>query len=307
MNSFTVVLVIIAAASAFFAVAAVLVYREKTRRMLIRIDAMLTAAIDGSFTEQAFDESLLSSVETRLAHYLSASGVSAKNLAEEKDKIKELISDISHQTKTPIANIMLYSQLLREQALPKQSVDCVAVLNSQADKLGFLIEALVKTSRLETGVFELRPVTGSIDEMLSAAAKSAALAASAKGIKIIREQTAATARFDSKWTTEAVYNIVDNAVKYTPPGGEITIETTPYDLFCRVDIIDSGIGIPEGEQAKIFGRFYRGAETGGAEGVGIGLYLARQIMTGEGGYIKVKSAPGEGSVFSVFIPVGGQA
>lgn len=90
-----------------------------------------------------------------MAHYLSASAVSAKHLAEEKEKIKTLIGDISHQTKTPIANLLLYAQLLEEQDLPPESRDCAAALERQAEKLRFLIDALVKTSRLETGVLAM--------------------------------------------------------------------------------------------------------------------------------------------------------
>ena len=130
--------------------------RSRSQRTLRRMDRMLEEAIQGSFHEQDFDESLLSSVETKLAHYLSASAVSARNLQEEKNKIKTLIADISHQTKTPIANILLYTQLLEEQA----SGPYTDALAAQARKLQSLIDALVKTSRLETGVLTLHPHPG---------------------------------------------------------------------------------------------------------------------------------------------------
>lgn len=303
MSGLDITCLVIAVLSIFAAAAVIIIDRKKTRRTLEHMDAMLTAAIDGSFTETIFDESLLSAVETRLAHYLSATEASSKNLADEKDKIKELIADISHQTKTPIANILLYAQLLSEQTLSPESAKCAAALNLQAEKLSFLIGSLVKTSRLEAGVFRLNIKQAKIQLMLDAALEQIASSAGAKAIEVRMQQTDITAFFDSKWTTEAVYNILYNAVKYTNSGGSIKISATEYTLFCRIDITDTGIGIAEDEQARVFGRFYRSAAVSEVEGVGIGLYLSRQIISNEGGYIKVSSKIGEGTTFSVFLPI----
>lgn len=140
--------------------------RLRTRRMLDTLGKMLDDAIRGEFRESLYDESRLSALETRMAHYLSASAVSAKNLAEEKDAIKTLIGDISHQTKTPIANLLLYAQLLEEQDLPPESREYVSALEHQAEKLRFLIDALVKTSRLESGVLAMTPKRHGIQQLL---------------------------------------------------------------------------------------------------------------------------------------------
>lgn len=276
--------------------------RNREKHTLQTLDRMLDAAIRGEFSEEDFDESLLSAVETRLAHYLSASTVSARNLREEKDKIKTLIGDISHQTKTPIANLLLYAQLLGEQDLPPESKAMTRALEGQAEKLQILIEALVKTSRLETGVLALHPAEHPLWPLLEGAAEQVRPKAEGKGIRLRLEPTRETARFDPKWTGEAVYNLLDNAVKYTPAGGRVTVEVTPYELFCRIDVTDTGIGVPEEEQTKLFGRFYRGQAAAEAEGVGVGLYLVRQIAAGQGGYVKVASVPGKGSTFSLFLP-----
>ena len=108
--------------------------------------------------------------------------------------------------------------------------------------------------------------------------------------------------FDPKWTAEAVCNLLDNAVKYTPAGGAVTVQACCYELFCRIDVTDTGPGIPEEEQAEVFQRFYRSPANHQAQGVGIGLYLARQIAEGQGGYIKVFSKPGRGAKFSLYLP-----
>lgn len=270
--------------------------------MLRNIDTMLEDAISGEFKEHLFDESLQSAIEAKLSDYLSTSMVSTRNLQEEKEKIKTWIADISHQTKTPVANILLYTQLLKEQPLSKESLSYVEILELQTEKLQRLIEGLVKTSRLETGLLCMHPVKQNLENMLSDVVKQYEKKAQEKLIELRVEDTDAEAVFDAKWTNEAVCNLLDNAIKYTPEGGQVTIRVVSYELFCRIDICDTGVGIAEAEQTKIFARFYRGVQQHEQEGVGIGLFLARQIAEGQGGYVKVSSKLGEGSVFSLFLP-----
>lgn len=298
----TAIGIIIIAAAVLTAAAVVVWDRWRTQRLLKRLDDMLEKAITQGFTEEDYDESLLSAVETKLARYLAASTVSARNLQSEKDKIKTLIADISHQTKTPLANVLLYAQLLSEQPLQDESRACVTALEGQAEKLQSLIEALVKTSRLESGVLALHPQPASLAPMLEEAVAQFAPKAAEKGIDLTLAAAEGDGVFDPKWTVEAVGNLLDNAVKYTPAGGAVTVQAHCYELFCRIDVTDTGPGIPEEEQAKVFQRFYRSPANHQAQGVGIGLYLARQIAEGQGGYIKVFSKPGKGAKFSLYLP-----
>ena len=262
---------------------------------------MLDAAMDGSFSECTFDESKLSALETKFAHYLSAAETSSRNVAQEKDRIKSLIADISHQTKTPIANLLLYSELLMEEDLPASAKANVDALYNQSEKLRFLIDSLVKLSRLENGIISLSPQRTALQPLLQGIAEQYAAKAAEKGLSLQLHDTDISATFDMKWTAEALANIVDNAIKYTEHG-VITISAVSYEMFARIDVSDTGAGISESEQSKIFARFYRSKIVREQEGVGIGLYLARQITSGEGGYIKVASVPGKGSTFSVFLP-----
>ena len=293
---------VIAAAALAAALAVVAYDRWRTARTVRRLDDMLTSAMNDSFSEQNFDESRLSALESRLARYLAASALSRRSVREQKDQISALISDISHQTKTPVANLQLYAQLLSEQPLTPQGKDCAAAISTQADKLQTLIEALVKTSRLETGILVLHPQLGEIAPVVERSAAQYAPKAAEKGITLTARQTEGSAVFDPKWTEEAVCNLLDNAVKYTPSGGTVTVEVKDYELFSAIRVADTGPGIPEGEQAKIFGRFYRAQGAWQTEGVGIGLYLTRQIAEKQGGYVKVESTPGKGSAFSLYIP-----
>ena len=293
---------LVAGAVVLLALAMVAVDRWRTSRTIRRLDDMLTAAMNDSFSDKAFDESRLSSLESRLWRYLAASALSARNVREQKDQISALISDISHQTKTPVANLQLYAQLLSEQPLTPQGKDCAAALSAQADKLQTLIEALVKTSRLETGILTLHPQPGEISSVVERAVAQYAPKAAEKDITLTTRQTEGSAFFDPKWTEEAVCNLLDNAIKYTPSDGTVTVEVKNYELFSAIRVADTGPGISEEEQAQIFGRFYRASGAWQAEGVGIGLYLTRQIAEKQGGYVKVESTPGKGSVFSLFLP-----
>lgn len=302
MSGIEIILLAVSVAAVVSAALVVYFDRRKTLRTLEGLDKLLDAAIAGNFTETVWDESLLSSVEAKLANYLAASEVSAKNLAVEKEKIASLIADISHQTKTPIANILLYTELLGEKNLPEDCRDCVTALTGQAEKLRFLIESLVKASRLETGILTLSPRPAPLLDTLEAVAEQIAPKAAAKDIRFTVGATNERAVFDPKWTAEALFNLADNAVKYTPSGGCITVRATPYELFCRIDVTDTGIGVSENEKAKIFQRFYRSPSVTDSEGAGIGLWLAREIVTGEGGYIRIESQKGSGSTFSVFLP-----
>lgn len=276
--------------------------RNQVKRVMKKLDKMLDDAIDGSFSETIYDESMLSSLELKLNRYLSTCSVSSNNILSEKEKVNSLISDISHQTKTPIANLFLYSSLLSEQEnLSEETKELIKQILIQSEKLSFLISGLIKTSRLETGVISVITRINSVKEMLDDAISQVKPLAEGKNIKISLICGEEQALFDFKWTTEAIYNIIDNAVKYTNTGGEIQIEVASYEMFCRIDIKDNGIGIKEEELNKVFKRFYRSYSIHDIQGVGIGLFLTREIISAQGGYIKVKSDVSKGSIFSVFL------
>lgn len=292
------------AAGALFLAACIvaLCTRCRTRKIMERMNKMLESAANGSFQESVYDESMISSIETRLAQVLAASFLCEKDLKEEREKVRRLITDISHQTKTPLANLLLYAQMLEEKQLPQEEQTFVQEIGCQAKKLEFLIVSLIRASRLETGMFVLAPEWGDVSRMVEEALGQAVVRADRKRQEIGYVPEHCFAYFDWKWTVEAIYNIVDNAVKYTPEGGKINIRLTNTELFVRIEISDTGIGISEADTAKIFQRFYRGRSAGSEEGIGIGLYLTRQILAGENGYIKVKSVMGEGSSFFVYLP-----
>lgn len=223
-------------------------------------------------------------------------------LAQEKEQIKTLISDISHQIKTPIAAANTFAELLSDGELSaEERTEYITTLQMSLGKLTFLTNSLIKMSRLESDIISLKPEKNSLNEIVLQAVKTVYAKAKEKGILITFEcDQAFEAVLDFNWTAEAISNVIDNAVKYTPQGGFVRLQITEYPSFLRLDISDSGVGIPEEEQAKIFGRFYRGKQSVGTDGVGIGLYLTREIINKQNGYMKVSSDE-NGSTFSMFL------
>lgn len=223
-------------------------------------------------------------------------------LAQEKEQIKTLISDISHQIKTPVAAANTFAQLLDDKELSdEERGEYIATLQTSLEKLTFLTNSLIKMSRLESGMISLKPEKNSLNDIILQAVKTVYAKAKEKNITITFDCVQNfEAVLDFNWTAEAITNVLDNAVKYTPNGGIVGLEITEYPSYLRLDISDNGIGIPEEEQAKIFGRFYRGKYSAGIDGVGIGLYLTRDIIQKQHGYIKVWSDK-NGSSFSGFV------
>ncbi len=279
----------------------VVFFYAKISAILDNIDEMIDRAIEGTLTENDFSEKKASKIEAKLYRFLRAGKIDRQQAVKERDSIKSLISDISHQTKTPVANILLYTQLLDERGvLGEEEKKLLSSISSQTEKLDFLIQALVKLSRLENGIIAVMPKRDSVEELVGEIDFEAAIT---KGISFsVEHAPELTALFDRKWTAEALGNLVDNAVKYTPPGGRIRVSAKAYEMFVCIEVADDGMGIKEEETAKIFQRFYRSQQAADEKGVGIGLYLTREIIREQGGYVKVASRPGVGSVFSVFLP-----
>ena len=273
-------------------------------RLCETIDNMLDGA---SAPPQVYEEeNLFYKINHRLVRLYEVMRENRESVAKERADLQELISDISHQVKTPIANLQMVNATLLEQSVTEEKrQEFLQASSSQLEKLDFLMQAMVKTSRLETGVISLDRKTQPIYDTLAAALGGILLNAERKHIHVSVDcPENIILAHDRKWTGEALFNILDNAVKYTPAGGNIQVSVQSWEFYVKIDITDSGKGISESRQGMIFKRFYREEEVHDVEGIGIGLYLAREIISMQGGYIKVTSALGRGSTFSVFLPRG---
>ena len=250
-------------------------------------------------------ETTLARICHRLSRLYQIMQENRRKVDEERQELQSLISDISHQVKTPVSNLKMAADTLLEKPVSEaERIDFIRGIRSQTDKLDFLFQALVKTSRLETGVIQLEKKPGRLFDTVAQAMSGIVYAAEKKEIAVSVDcPEDLTVSHDSKWTSEALFNLLDNAVKYTPAGGKIAVSVVLWEMYVEIKVTDTGKGISESNQAAIFRRFYREEEVHDQQGVGIGLYLAREIVTQQGGYIKVVSAPGNGAEFSIMLPI----
>ena len=249
------------------------------------------------------EETIFSKLQHKLKKLVEILDNNREEALREKDNIKSLIGDISHQIKTPIANITMYNDTLIQRELNKDQQNIfLNNMKFQVSKLEWLVQALIKMSRLESNIISLNKVNSTLSDTIANALSGVYLKAEEKEIDLTIECPAfIKVNHDKKWTSEALFNIIENAVKYTDNGGSINIFVEEWDLFTKIDIMDTGIGISEEDINNIYKRFYRCREVSEVEGIGIGLYLTNEIITKQGGYIKVKSEKGKGTTFSVFL------
>lgn len=258
---------------------------------------------------------LESSVYMRLESLGKKLELNEQRMAVEKEETKALVTDLSHQLKTPVASIKMCFQLLEDENLqPEERKEFLNRLGEQIVHLEGLLSALVNISRMETGMIEIRKEMTSIFNTVVQAVNQVYMKAEDKGIEIVIDTDHGEIEnlllaHDAKWTKEAVVNVLENAVKYSPADSTIQIIMKKQIHFLRIEIKDEGIGIKKEEINRIFQRFYRGKHevVRQAEGSGVGLYLARKIIEEQGGNITVVLPVGskqvKGSTFAIMLPL----
>ncbi|MDO4170039.1 MAG: HAMP domain-containing sensor histidine kinase [Lachnospiraceae bacterium] len=265
------------------------------------LDAMIVGMEPSSLDE--CEESLWGKISEKLHRVEQIWKQKEVESLEEKQNIKELISDISHQTKTPIANLEIYTELLGQEMMSEQGHVFLSDIKMQIEKLDFLMESMVKMSRLETGIIQIQKEKTDLRGTLAKAVAAIVPKAEKKQIQVyVNCEKEIKIPHDRKWTEEAIFNVLDNAVKYTPRHGKIEISVHYQEIFTKISIKDNGKGIPMNRQAEIFKRFYREPEVHEIEGIGVGLYLTRKILELQKGYIQVQSKENSGANFLLFFP-----
>lgn len=284
----------------------IVIYKWKISLFSRELDSILDDMLAGRTPDFEFiSDTLSGKANIKLKRLYEILNQKSERSKQEKEKLNSFISDISHQTKTPIANLKMYLQILSEREMDeKKRCEFLELSLEQTEKLEFLIISLAKMSRLENGVISFSSDKLPVIEVIANPLAQIMPAAEQKNISVSTDcSEEIVVCCDKKWTSEAVFNILDNAVKYTPPNGNICVSVCKNEFYARIKTKDSGAGIDETEQAKIFKRFYRSERTAYVDGLGIGLSLARQIVSGQGGFITVKSEPDHGAEFTISIPV----
>lgn len=322
MEKFMICMAVLAAAAGIAIVCIRRYYRKRMQAATQMLLERLDRAIGGEMQEEIFDESVDAAVTERLNRLLELTNMHQEQAETERDTIKSIISNITHQIRTPVTNIMLYTGLLQEivaalgqdGGVTENISHLLLKLQKQADKLDFFMKELVKSIYTEQEMISLHPEMTDVQEIVAAACQTVELSAMKKGIFIAvqpagdvqqhgKEETAdgILCYADRKWTVEALANVLDNAVKYSPSGSRIDVRLRTGESFLCVEVGDRGCGIREEEQGRIFERFYRAEEVSAEPGFGIGLYLVREVLSRQGGYARVKSAPGEGTTMYLYL------
>ena len=252
------------------------------RSEMSELSDYIDKALDGNLENTEFDEKELSKIKSKLVKFLYANQVKESKLNLEKNKTKDLIADISHQTKTPITNLSLYISLLEED--PK--VEYIDIIKYELDKLKFLIDNLVKSSRLESDIIVLQKNKANLTELVDDVLREFKEPLLNKNINISFKKEDCIFNLDERWMKEAIHNLIDNAIKYSPDDSTINISVYKSYLNYNIDIENECKDIPEETLPKIFERFYRGKNSVSKDGLGLGLFIAREIIEKHGGNIR---------------------
>lgn len=235
------------------------------------MEQMLSVKKEAELPEVQDNESVFARFVAKLARLYDALRIAESDAEDEKRMMQGMVADLSHQIKTPVANI----------------------------KMDFLIQSIIKMSRLESGAIQIVPSRADLAQTLVNALLSISSLAEQKKIDISVECPHPFFIFhDPKWTEEAIFNLLDNAVKYTPSGGSIEVRAEMREAGAYLRISDTGMGIPEEIQGAIFSKFFRASTVHNLSGAGVGLYLTRQIIEAQGGYVTVASTE-RGSTFTI--------
>lgn len=271
--------------------------REKEMQTIITI---LDEALCGTTRHIQYDESMHSAISERLHRILQMNDLQKIKAQKESENVKSFVSDIAHQVRTPLSNILLYTGLLKERIESDEVVNLVEKIQAQSDKLDFLMKELVSSSHIEQDLIQVTCKELLCADIILPACQLVEDKAMKKGIMVIYDELVCTCVADLQWSVEAISNVLDNAIKYSKRDTTIHIDTTIYESFICIRIKDQGIGIEESQHGLIFQRFYRVAKQDDVQGFGIGLYLVREVVSKLGGYVKVESQMNHGTTFHLY-------
>lgn len=286
-----------------------LIHRRNYRDYLV-ISRYLEEFEDGRYECQGNSAFLNTGIQSQIVEQMirlgTAFGTLKERLVEEKENTKRLVTDISHQLKTPAAALKLCFELLEDDALSlEERQEFLKRGGEEVRKFHRLTETLFNLSKMEAEMIRLQVREGSLKETLIRAVNGVWIRAGEKDMAIeMQEFQDITIVHDARWTAEAVSNVLDNAVKYSPGGSVIRIRVESMASCVFIEVEDEGIGIPKKEYPEIFKRFYRGhgSEVESQEGAGVGLYLVRRILEGQGGSVRALPGQSGGTIIQMMLP-----
>lgn len=274
-------------------------YVEQRRRQeeLKEIAALAADILNGTELTgaHACEETLYARIEHQLVRIQGMTRGRQEEAEKSRERIQQLITEIAHQMRTPLTNMETYLEFLQNGPVSSEDgAEYLAAVQTAEQKLHFLVESFIKMSRLEHHIIQIKKEETDLAATILGVISQMQKKAEEKGIDITAElRSKLYCPHDANWLGEALVNVLDNAVKYSAENGRIELSAEENEMFLRIRVRDYGIGIEEGEENKIFQRFYRGGRVTTEEGFGIGLYLAREIVIRHGGFMKVsREEPG---------------
>ena len=221
-------------------------------------------------------------------------------LEEDKVKLTNAISDISHQLKTPLTSMMVMADLLSDNKLNEtKRAEFTQNIRIQLERIEWLVSSLLKLSKIDAGTVSFKKDNVSVRDLIERAVQSVLIPMDIKEQTLLVEgDKAVTFTGDNHWTAEALINILKNCVEHTAVGGKVSISFSENPLYTEIKVKDNGHGIPKEDLPYIFRRFYKG-KNAGEDSVGIGLAMAYSIITSQQGDIEVRSEQGKGTEFHI--------
>lgn len=277
--------------------------REK-RKTYRRIDELLDCVLNQEIIlDSDIKEGEYSALVSKMKQIQEVLESHARSAEAEKEQVKSLVSNMSHQLKTPLANLSLYAEILEKNELSQERKnEFFSKMQRQIEKLSWMVESLSKMVKLEQNLDDFEVKNTKIRQTILDAVDTVYEKLEKKDIQLDMESFEDRFLYHNrKWTVEVFVNLLENAIKYTEKGGFISIRVKSYELYTEIQVSDNGRGIRQEELTDIFKRFYRSPEVENMEGSGIGLYLCNMILEKEKGYITAISEYGKGSCFSVFL------
>lgn len=283
-----------------FVTAVFLVYTKKRYQKINELNNYLSLVCSGNYDLNINEntEGELSILKNNLYKVITILQTQKEKLAKDKTSLAESLADISHQIKTPLTSIMMMTDLLKDESNEAKRAEFLSIIETQLDKMKWLIITLLKLSKLDAGTIELKSEKQSVKDVINESLTPFLIALEFKNIRL--ENTANDFVFngDKNWSIEAFGNIIKNCIEHTDNGGTLSITSGSTNIYDSIFISDNGCGISKEDLPHIFERFYYGKNSS-KNSIGIGLALAKTIFEKQKAVIKVNSTLGVGTTFEV--------
>lgn len=276
------------------------VYTKIRYQRLEKLNQYLSMVLSGEYDMELMEneEGEISLLQNNLYKVTVLLKTQNEKLEADKKYLADALADISHQLKTPLTSMMMMTDLLQIEKDEKKREQFIRITEIQLEKMNWLIQTLLKLSKLDAGTAGVKDVPVSAKEVLEDSVKPFLAQMDVREITLLEAVEDFTFRGDKNWSTEAFANIIKNCIEHMEAGGTLRLSTEKTTLYDAVMIEDDGCGIEEEDLPHIFERFYHG-KNASKESVGIGLALAKTIFEKERGEITVSSESGVGTVFKV--------